>query len=82
MCICVIRVLGAEAGEASWSDSCPSYVPCDSRHYSDVDSELIDASSNSVAEESPSLAQLPTFLPVPVEDCSAFTPNIGVQTKS
>ena len=48
MCMCLIIVHSAEAGESlSKSDSCqPSVLSGDSTHCSDVESEVSDASSD------------------------------------
>ena len=55
--MCIITVRSAEAGESSHSDSCqPSVLSGDSRHCSDVESEVSDASSDSIPEECPSSA--------------------------
>ena len=63
MCMCLIIVHSAEAGESlSPSDSCQSSA--DSRHCSDVESEVSDASSDLIPEECPSPAQQPTSLAV------------------
>ena len=78
-------VHSAEAGESSQSDSCqPSVLSGDSRHCSDVESEVSDASSDSYPEECdcPSPAQQPTTLPVPSEGPSASPLDIGVVIKS
>ena len=73
MCMCFIIVHSAEAGESlSQSDSCqPSILSGDSRHCSDVESELSqDASSDLIPEECPSPVQQPTSFAVHSEDSS------------
>ena len=67
-----IIVHSAEAGESlSQSDSCqPSILSGDSRHCSDVESELSDASSDLIPEECPSPVQQPTSFAVHSEDSS------------
>ena len=77
----IITVHSAEAGESSQSDSCqPSVLSGDSRHLSDVESEVSDASS---PEECPSPAdQQPSSLPVHSEGSSASPLDIGILIKS
>ena len=84
MCIYIITVHSAEAGESSQSDSCqPSVLSGDSRHLSDVESEVSDASSDSSPEECPSPAdQQLTSLPVHSEGSSASPLDIGILIKS
>lgn len=63
--------------ESSQSDSCQPLVQSgDSRHCSDVESEVSDASSDSIPE-CPSPAQQPTS-PVPSEGSSAHPLDVGV----
>lgn len=65
--------------ESSQSDSCqPSVLSGDC---SDVESEVYDASSDSIPEKCPSPGQQPTF-PVPSEGSSASPLDIGVLIKS
>jgi len=81
--MCISTVHSAEAGESSQSDSCqPSVLSGDSRHCYDVESEVSDASSDSIPEECPNQAQQPTSLPVPSEGSSASPLDIGVLIKS
>lgn len=78
----IIIVHSAEAGESSQSDLCqPSVLSGDSRHCSDVGSEVSDASSDSdsIPEECPSPAQQ---FPVHSEGSSASPLDIGVLIKS
>ena len=63
--MCIFTVHGANSG--------------DSRHCSDVESEVSDASSDSIPEECPSPAQQPTSLS---EGSSASPLDIGVLIKS
>ena len=80
--MCISTVHSAEAGESSQSDSCqPSVLSGDSRHCSDVESEVSDASSDSIPEECPSPAQQPASLPVPSEGSSPSPLDIGVLIK-
>jgi len=80
--MCISTVHSAEAGESSQSDSCqPSVLSGDSRHCSDVESEVSDASSDSIPEECPSPAQQPASLPVPSEGSSPSLLDIGVLIK-
>ena len=70
-------VHSAEAGEPSQSDSCqPLVLSGDSRHCSDVESDVTD----SYEEECPSPTQQPTTLPVPSEGPSLL--DIGVLIRS
>ena len=83
MCIHIITVHSAEPGESSQSDSCqPSVLSGESRHLSDVESEISDSSSDSIPEECPSPDQQPTSLPVHSEGSSASPLDIGVLLKS
>ena len=80
--MCIITVHSTEAGESSQSDSCQHSVRSgDSRHCSVVESEVSDASSDSIPE-CPSPVQQPTSLPVPSEGSSASLLDIGVLIKS
>jgi len=80
--MCISTVHSAEAGESSQSDSCqPSVLSGDSRHCSDVESEVSDASSDSIPEECPSPAQQHASLPVPSEGSSPSLLDIGVLIK-
>lgn len=65
--------------ESSQSDSCqPSVLSGDSRHCSDVESEVSDASSDSIPEECSS----PATSPFPSEGSSASLLDVGVLIKS
>ena len=68
--------------ESSQSDSCqPSVLSGESRHLSDVESEISDSSSDSIPE-CPSPDQQPTSVPVHSEGSSASPLDIGVLLKS
>ena len=78
MWMCIITVHSEEAGETSQSD--PSVLSGDSRHCSDVESEVSDASSDSIPEERPSPAA--NFPSCPLEGSSVSPLDIGVLIKS
>ena len=76
-------VRSEEAGESSQCDSYqPSVLSGDSRHSSDVESEVSGASSDSIPGESPSPSQQPTSLAVPSEGSSASPLDIRILIKS